>query len=92
MEKQEIKIYDDGAEFLDDLYGEKLKTGLNEDQFEDFICYDITSIGSLRIEDKSYNLLSVGSEELYAICQTKTIIGWYKEWETIIEEMNLNEN
>ncbi|MFW6243127.1 MAG: hypothetical protein ACOC2W_03115 [bacterium] len=87
MEIKTFKIYDDGAEFLDDVFSninnplkENLKSGMTKEQFYNYTYHEMTSIGKFN-NGKEYHLWEVGSANNYLISAKKTMYGWYKEWE-----------
>ena len=91
MENKNMKIYDDGSEFLDDIFGFKLTTGLDREQFSNWNYNKWSKIGLCTIEERQYDVISIDgdySDDLYFINSSKSIFEWYQEWCKIIKEGN----
>ena len=88
MIKKEFKIYDDGAEFLDDVFTDMnhkfikdLTPGMDKEQFSNYTYNQLTYQDNIIMQQGKYNLYEVGSTDNYLINNEKTMYEWYKEWE-----------
>ena len=91
MKTKNMKVYDDGAEFLDDVFGNDLRVGLNKDQFIDWSYDKWSRQGILTMNEQQYNVISIDgdySDDLFFINSSKDIFEWYQEWCKIIKEVD----
>lgn len=80
MKDQEVKVYDDTAEFIDDVFGDDIPQNLNQNEFKDYIFEDVTYIGKMEFDDgNKYSLYEVGSSDaIYAL--TDIPYRGYRKW------------
>ncbi|MFW6002778.1 MAG: hypothetical protein ACOCQD_05495 [archaeon] len=87
MTKQEILIYDEGAEFIGDVFGDDIPTNLEREEFYDYIYDDVTRVGKITVNNKKYKLYGVGSSDALYALNVKSLHVAYTDWCKIIKNL-----
>jgi len=91
MKELTIKYYEDGTEFIDDMYSDEIEKGLSKEEFYDFIYYDFDST-KLEIDNKllditSAHLIKLTSGEIILVNNDRMLYSWYEQWCNIVENI-----
>jgi len=88
MKKEILRIYDDGAEFLDDIYNSNLEENLSKEEFADFTFSDFAAEYEVEFpneekELKKYYLWESMSGDFFLISAEKSLYEWYQDWQKV---------
>lgn len=93
MKNKKMKVYKDGAEFLNDYWSDELQRGFDKETFEDWSFMKYSKVGYFRegrMIVKSYDVYTIdknASGIYYMINNDKSMYEWYKRWCDIMEDV-----